>query len=60
MDSIFNPSLALVRPLSSSFEKALSMEKPASPIDFALATKQHEAYVDLLRSLLSSVIEVRG
>lgn len=58
MSSVFDVKYALVRPLSSEFERALSQETPETPVDLKLARSQHEAYVDLLRRLLTSVIEV--
>lgn len=58
MASLFEYSHALVRPISSEFVKALSMKPPEPPVDEKLASTQHDAYVDLLRSLVTSVIEV--
>lgn len=34
------------------------MKPPEPPVDEKLASTQHDAYVDLLRSLVTSVIEV--
>lgn len=50
--------LALVRPLPSTFAKALMQHAPAVPIDPDLAQRQHEAYVDLLRARLPEVVTV--
>lgn len=60
MSSFFEVSHVLVRPLSAAFDQAMALETPENPVDTELALKQHEAYVDLLRSLASSVIEVRS
>lgn len=55
----FSFTTALVRGLSSSFERALKMQPPSSPVDVALARQQHEAYASLLRRLLpAGVIDV--
>ena len=55
----FSFATALVRGLSSSFERALKMQPPSSPVDVALARQQHEAYASLLRRLLpGGVVDV--
>lgn len=54
----FDYRTALVRGLSSSFEQSLQMQPPEVPIDVALAERQHEEYISVLRSLLPNVIEV--
>ncbi len=50
--------LALVRPVSSSFFRALSAVPPDPPIDVARARAQHAAYVDALRAAGAEVVFV--
>eukprot|EP00897_Mesotaenium_endlicherianum_P001220 jgi/Mesen1/1125/ME000123S00300 len=52
------PRLAIVRRVPDSFEKCLTMTKPAIPIDVKKARRQHAAYVDVLKGLVEQVIEV--
>lgn len=49
---------ALVRGLAASFADALTMEPLKEPINLQLARQQHQAYVELLRRLVSSITEV--
>ncbi len=52
------PTRALVRSLPKSFVHALKQQAPDTPIDWALAYKQHEAYVTTLKSLIPEVLEL--
>jgi len=51
---------ALVRDLSSSFENSLKLNPPPIPIDLSLAKQQHEAYIQLLETLVQDVIRVEA
>lgn len=51
---------ALVRELSDSFEDSLKLHPPATPIDLNLAKKQHEKYIETLKSLIPHVVEIAG
>jgi len=50
-------SIALVRGISKNFLDCLYLEEPESPIDIALAQKQHNIYVEELKKSVN-VIEV--
>jgi len=51
---------AAVRGLSQSFERSLQMHPPPTPIDVALAEKQHQTYMEALRTALpGGIIEVQ-
>jgi hypothetical protein len=50
--------VAVVRGVPDSFANALTMEKPASPVNLERAREQHAAYVQILRGLVQEVIEI--
>ena len=56
----FHYSIALVRPVPTTFFESLKEQPPATPIDLALARSQHSAYIDLLRQLVHEVVEVEA
>lgn len=49
---------ALVRGLAGSFADAITGEPLEEPIDLELARQQHDSYVEVLKSLVSSVTEL--
>lgn len=51
---------AFVRELSPSFANSLTLFPPASPINVQLAHHQHEQYVNVLRSLVPSVVVIKA
>jgi hypothetical protein len=46
--------VAVVRGVPDSFANALTMEKPASPVNLERAREQHAAYVQILRGTFST------
>lgn len=57
--TIYGPlSTALVRPLPRSFLNALKKYAPSVPIDWKFAHEQHEAYTEVVRQLVPSVMVV--
>lgn len=51
---------AIVRGLSPQFENSLKQNLPEIPIDVELAYHQHQAYVQLIQSLVPNVISIDG
>lgn len=58
MSSLYGHTHALVRGLASTFLDSLKLEPPPEPIDIAKAEEQHEAYNQLIKALVPSVIHV--
>jgi hypothetical protein len=55
---MFDYTHAVVRGMPDSFLNALVMHPPTVPMDLERAKAQKVAYVDLLRSLVPTVVEV--
>jgi hypothetical protein len=53
---MFQYNCAIVRHLSSEFEKSLSLEIPAEPINVENAKNQHDKYESTLKSIVPRVI----
>lgn len=50
---------AICRELPRSFASCVTaVDNTASPIDISLATKQHEAYVEVLKKHVKQLVEV--
>lgn len=60
--NIFFPcyNFALVRNLANSFKDSLKLNQPLLPIDLDLAKQQHEKYIQLLETLVPSVIRLKA
>lgn len=56
----FHYQYALVRDISSSFEKSLKLEPPPTPINMNLAKQQHDHYIAVLEALIPTVIRLGG
>ncbi|GIL54387.1 hypothetical protein Vafri_9800 [Volvox africanus] len=54
----FNVTHALTRGLARTFEDALALEPPPEPINIAVAHHQHNNYNELLRSIITNVVEL--
>ena len=60
MPAWFDYTHAFIRGLPASFPDSLKLHPPSVPIDMALAAAQHEAYAQLVRSLVPHVIQVEA
>jgi len=58
--AMFRYNVAVVRAMSSNFLSSLKMDDPKEPIDLSLAKAQHQAYNNVIKSLLPRVIELEG
>ena len=59
--SLYNSSqvrIAMVRPLPTTFEAALTQHPPEEPLNVDLAREQHENYTEVLRGLVRKVLVV--
>lgn len=52
------PTQAIVRAIPNSFSHAITHNVPTAPINVELAKKQHRQYVDTLRSLGLTIVEL--
>lgn len=55
---LFSYRYAITRGISPNFERAEKQLAPTEAVDLALAKRQHDTYVEVLRSVIPNVIEL--